>query len=76
MEQEDDAFDEKTVVTGGLRTLDDFVSYKQLTAAGKGDEAMFRFQLTKDRLADELKRWDEQLRDPKIAAEFKKKMQS
>jgi hypothetical protein len=76
MQNEDDAFDEKTVVSGGLRSLDDFVAFKQLTAAGKRDEALFKFQLTEDRLNAELARWDERLSDPAIAAEFDKKMQS
>lgn len=75
-EDHDDAFDEKTSVTGGLRTIDDLVAFKRLTAAGKEDEALFRFQLTDDRLKAELKAWDDRLRDPQLHAEFKRKMQS
>lgn len=75
-EDHDDAFDEKTAVTGGLRTLDDLVAFKRLTAAGKEDEALFRFQLTDDRLKAELKAWDARLRDPALAAEFDRKMRS
>lgn len=75
-EETDDAFDEKTVVTGGLKTLDDLVRFKKLTAAGKTDEALFNFQLTQDRLTAELKAWDDRLRDPKLQAEFDRKMRS
>ncbi|MCC6807229.1 MAG: hypothetical protein IT381_07380 [Deltaproteobacteria bacterium] len=73
---QDDAFDEKTQVTGGLRTLDDFVLFTQLVKQGKQDEALFKFQLTDDRMKTELRAWDERLRDPKLAAEFDRKMRS
>jgi hypothetical protein len=74
--QDDDAFEEKTQVTGGLRTLDDFVLFKKLERDGKLDEAQFKFQLNAERARSEVAAWDQRLRDPELAAAFAKKMRS
>ena len=74
--QEDDAFEEKTQVTGGLRTLEDFVTFKKLERDGKLDEAQFKFQLNAERTKSELAAWDQRLLDPALAEEFARKMRS
>ncbi len=75
-DQSDDAFEEKTQVTGGLRTLDDFVLFKKLERAGKLDEAQFKFQLSAERAKTEIAAWDQRLSDPQLAEAFAKKMRS
>ncbi len=74
MSDDEGAFDEETVATGGIRTLDDYVAACRLLQAGKNDEVLFTFRISEEGLKREIQKWEDSLRDPEVAAQFKQKM--
>ena len=54
---EESIFEEKTAVTGGIRSIDDYRKALQLVEAGQWDEALFTFRLSREQLEKELVAW-------------------